>query len=337
MKKNNLPEIYSLSDSDQLTYRKSISSSYNYSPRNLGFSGEGKKKNNYLIEKKNHKKRTDINEMEITPEQTQQNIIKNNHSNSLLCHHKNYEFYTPIISHHHMKKNEQDSFDLSVTSHMNYKFDNKSHSPLHKNKNEDRYHNIDKHPIMNNDFVDSETFKIKKQKYEELKEKYNNSVANSKNWRRSYFNLLKDSLYYEDTIKTLYEENRIHQEYIISLENKMSKLLTSCTNITTNFHNNLYKSGNKMDNLINNNNIDTNLSQVLGKNYNELLDDYKKQLEILSEEKDSLSTNLSISRHQNLQTTIKLEDLQNRIYSIEQGRYEDLKLLENVQKRQENM
>jgi len=51
-------------------------------------------------------------------------------------------------------------------------------------------------------------------------------------------------------------------------------------------------------------------------------------LEILSEEKESLNTNLSISRHQHLQTTMKIENLQTRLYNLEQARIEDMKNLE---------
>jgi hypothetical protein len=172
------------------------------------------------------------------------------------------------------------------------------------------------------------------------------------NNRRSYFNLLKDSLTWEETIKNLMEENRIHQEYIISIENKLNKLLVSCNNITNSFHKslniaNLYAS-NQGINLNYNYNTNTNNSQAFNQfqsfrsgnnenispnenlNFEQILNDYKKQLEILSDEKENLYTNLSISRHQQLQSSLKLENLQTRLFNIEQARLEDLKFFEKI-------
>jgi hypothetical protein len=81
----------------------------------------------------------------------------------------------------------------------------------------------------------------------------------------------------------------------------------------------------------NDNTKDTNnLSNLFMKNYNEVLNDYKKQLEILAEEKDNLSTNLSITRHQQLQTSMKIEALQTRVFNLEGARLEDMKILENL-------
>ena len=169
-----------------------------------------------------------------------------------------------------------------------------------------KFYNFEEGPYMNLEY-----------KYNKLKEKYRISKRDANSWRESYFNLLSDSLIFDETIKTLYEENRIHQEYIINLENKINKILQSCNNITNNFHSNL------------NLNIDTSttsLNNTYIKNFNEILNDYKKQLDILADEKDQLNTNLSVSRHQQLQTTMRLEELQDRIYRIEKARYDELKL-----------
>ncbi len=72
-----------------------------------------------------------------------------------------------------------------------------------------------------------------------LEKKLEDCEKKEKKWRLLYFNLLNDSICFEETIKNLLEENRIHQEYIISLEVKLNKLLVTCNNITTNFHNSI--------------------------------------------------------------------------------------------------
>lgn len=177
-------------------------------------------------------------------------------------------------------------------------------------------------------------------KYLKLKDKLLDKTREADNWRNSYFNLLKDSINFDECIKTLYEENRIHIEYIISLENKLNKLLVTCNNITNNFHNNLYKNMNLNNsndivntttnfNSNNNSNNNPNINQIFLKNYNEILNDYKRQLEILAEEKESLHTNLSIARHSQLQYAMRIEEMQTRIYTLEQSRIEDIKTIEN--------
>jgi hypothetical protein len=181
------------------------------------------------------------------------------------------------------------------------------------NSNRNKIHSTDK--IIDNNDV-----------YIQLKEKYQKSKKEAKHWRSSFFNLLNNSISYDDTIKSLLEENRIHQEYIINVENKIDKLLSSCNSITNNFHNSLFKT-------LNNLNISNeNISNLFIKNYNEVLNDYKKQLEIIADEKENLSTNLSIARHQQLQCTIKLEESQTRLYNLERARLEDLKILESYAK-----
>ncbi len=128
---------------------------------------------------------------------------------------------------------------------------------------------------------------------------------------------------FDDTIKNLIEENRIHQEYIINLEKKNQKIMSSCSNITSDFHNNLFFNLNNLNSLVINNNNDS-VNKLISKNFNELLNDYKKQLDLLSEEKDSLFSNLSLSRHQHLQMTLKMEEIQNRIFHLEKLRSDDL-------------
>jgi hypothetical protein len=184
------------------------------------------------------------------------------------------------------------------------------------------------------EYVEKEKYDVLKLKYDQLKEKYNKMRRQEKNWRSSYFDVLKESIHFDETLKNLIEENRIHQEYIISLENKLNRLLNSSNRITENFHNNIRQlkiidftnPGTNVN--INNNNI----SNTLLKNYNEIINDYKQQIEILAEEKENLSTNMSISRHQQLQNTLKLEEMQNRILFMEQARLEDIKILQNVKK-----
>jgi hypothetical protein len=174
---------------------------------------------------------------------------------------------------------------------------------------QNKYYNFEESPYQN---LES--------RYNKLKDKYRICKRDMNHWRKSYFNLLKDSLTFDETIKTLYEENRIHMEYIIGLENKVNKILNTCKNITDNFHENISR----------NMNIDTGskIDNSYMKNFNEIINDYKKQLEILSDEKEQLNTNLSISRHQQLQYTMKAEELQDRLYRIEQARYDDLKIFE---------
>lgn len=183
-----------------------------------------------------------------------------------------------------------------------------------------------------------EEYKKLKSKYKKLKGLYRSEIDACAHWKNSYFNLLKSSLTFDDTIKTLIEENRIHQEYIINLEKKNQKILSTCTNITNDFHNNLFFNLNNLNSLSlnsnsnnnNNNNFNSeSLSKLISKNFNELLNDYKKQLDVLAEEKDTLFSNLSLARHQHLQMTLKMEEIQNRIFNLEKLRSDDLVFLEN--------
>jgi hypothetical protein len=188
--------------------------------------------------------------------------------------------------------------------------------------------NTTSHYVKHN--FDDTPYQYLENKYNSLRDKYKTVKKEAKHWRSSYFNLLKDSLVFDESIKTLYEENRIHLEYIISLENKVNKLLVSCNNITNNFHQNLCKSLNMNEVNIQTSSShisNTSMNNVYIKNFNEVLNDYKKQLEILADEKDNLNTNLSISRHQQLQYSLRLEELQDRIYRIEQARHDDLKAI----------
>lgn len=121
------------------------------------------------------------------------------------------------------------------------------------------------------------------------------STESELDYRKMYYDLLKDSLKYEDTIKQLFEENRIHQEYIISLEDKSSRILDRCTSMANAFHRNLK------------NPIQT-----------DILKEYKQQIDILSDEKENIKSILSLTRHQNLQNTIRIEEMQSRIISMQE-------------------
>jgi hypothetical protein len=218
-------------------------------------------------------------------------------------------FYSPRVNNISQQR-EKENYDESIDS-------------ISQIKSKTKFSNFEESP-----------YQLLENKFNNLKEKYNNVKKDASHWRNSYFNLLKDSICFDETIKNLYEENRIHLEFIISLENKINKLLVSCNNITNNFHQNIQKSIN-LENInlpINTSNSGNNNSfnNSYIKNFNEVLNDYKKQLEILADEKDNLNTNLSISRHQQLQSSIKLEELQDRVYRIEQSRYDDLKALQNL-------
>ena len=179
-----------------------------------------------------------------------------------------------------------------------------------------------------------EEFQKLKKKYKKLKQLYKGEIDACAHWKNSYFNLLRSSLSFDDTIKSLIEENRIHQEYIINLEKKNQKILSTCTNITNDFHNNLFFNLNNLNSLKydNNNNNSDSLGKLISKNFNELLNDYKKQLDMLSEEKDTLSCNLSLARHQNLQMTLKMEEIQNRIFNLEKLRSDDIVFLDTNNK-----
>ena len=233
-------------------------------------------------------------------------------------------------------------------------FKNKSQTTHASNNSNNINHNINyqQSNIDSNNLQLFEKYQNLNQKYNSLKEKFKDRCEVSEYWRRNYFNLLKDSLMYEETILQLTEENRIHLEYIISLENKINKILQVSNNITNNFHQNLmnfmkqdnfnnlnvnttnmvtYNNNNDLNQSNLNNNKNSGLNNAFVKNFTETLNDYKKQLEILAEEKETLSTNLSISRHQQLQTNMKIEELQSRVVNLEKSRYQDLKFLENEQ------
>ena len=132
---------------------------------------------------------------------------------------------------------------------------------------------------------------------------------NNQFWKEMFISSIKNAEVYEETIKNLFEENRINQEYIIILEERLSDVLNKTNRITNSFHNNfkiLQQSFSE-----NNNNYNQELLQTI--------EDYKLQLDILAEEKDNLSSNLSLSRHQNLQSSIKLEELQKTLIHLKKS------------------
>ena len=136
-------------------------------------------------------------------------------------------------------------------------------------------------------------------------------------WRNLYVNQVKESLEYEETIKTLYEENKLNQEYIISLEDRLNNLLDKTNNITNNYHNNLKSLHKLIESLENNKNYDNNFSSNFMTNL-KIVDDFHNQLIVVSEEKENIYSNLSLCRHQSLQLSIKVEEMQKKIVQLHQ-------------------
>lgn len=168
---------------------------------------------------------------------------------------------------------------------------------------------------LNYDYSRSPKIKIMQDNYEEyIKQE---EEASSEYWKKIALSLIEDSMQYEKTILTLFEENRIHQEYIISLEEKLSKLLIKTNNITTNYHQHLtslHKLIKHMEEIEDKDdkeeNEDLNRKNTQITVLKNTIEDYKSQLNILAEEKDSLTANLSLARHQCLQSSIKMEEIQ---------------------------
>jgi hypothetical protein len=236
-------------------------------------------------------------------------------------------FYSPKVNtqYYLIDRREPEEYDMKISERQEEDTVNVSNikSETHNKSTKNKFTSFEETP-----------YQYLENKFNNLKEKYNIIKKEAVHWRSSYFNLLKDSLVFDETIKTLYEENRIHLEYIISLENKLNKLLDSCNNITNNFHQNICKSINMGEiNIQTNSSVtsNTSINNAYIKNFNEVLNDYKKQLEILADEKDNLNTNLSISRHQQLQYSLRLEELQDRLYRVEQARHEELKISQSSQ------
>lgn len=158
---------------------------------------------------------------------------------------------------------------------------------------------------INNNYT---TFRV------ESKEEDIEQGDSSQFWKELYMNQIRDSLNYEETIKTLFEENRLNQEYIIGLESRLSSILNKSNNITNNFHNNLSALFRQFS-MIGNNSCAPDLSDL--KSYLSNAEDYKSQLDILAEEKDNLTANLSLSRHQYLQSIIKIDELQGTVVNLQ--------------------
>ena len=161
-----------------------------------------------------------------------------------------------------------------------------------------------------------------------LDSEYYNENETIEFWKNMCFSMIKDSIQYENTILNLFEENRIYQEYVVSLEDKISKILIKTNNITSDYHKHL----NYLNNIINelNQSIKNKDSITLELNRNDIINqeiivlkntinDYKSQLDILAEEKETLTSNLSLSRHQCIQATIKLEEIQNSSKSFKEN------------------
>ncbi len=225
-------------------------------------------------------------------------------------------------------KNHEYSSDENLNININLNSDNENKNENYNNKNNRNKENKE----------NKNEFNFLKEKYKRLKEENKKEKEISLHWKNSYYNLLKNSLMYDESIKSLIEENRIHQEYIINLEKKNNKVLISCTESLNNFHEILnnklnlafFKEINNDSEFNNNNNVNNyseisnnNTYKILAQNFNEIIQDYKKQLNIFFDEKENLFRNLSLTRHQNLQMTLKLEEMQNRIYYIEKLNADD--------------
>jgi hypothetical protein len=351
--RHNFQEIYSLEDSDVLSHKRSKSSTHNTPPREKrfllkhpNFTKNSFEQNEYEFQQEQEIEserklniRQEIQEIDITQNTHNTKSSKNSH---YPIQQINKDKYLNIQTFSTMKDNKLTGHSQEVQTDYDNSLEFSLNSVRVGNK-------FDKNETWTKS--DAQKFYKLKEKYKVMKAKLEVTQNAEKNWRTSYFNLLKDSLNWEETIKNLMEENRIHQEYIISLENKLNKLLVSCNNITNNFHKSLNLANLCGSNQGLNYNYNTNNSQVMNQfqsfrsgynenmspnyenlNFEQILNDYKKQLEILAEEKENLNTNLSISRHQQLQCSIKLENLQTRLFNLEQARLEDLKILEKLKK-----
>lgn len=207
------------------------------------------------------------------------------------------------------KNNKEDNTQLqpqNITGNVN-------------NINNNRFTNdhYEKERLLSNDQTNEVTSKYIGQ----LKLANNTLLEEVGFWRGLFVNQVKESLEFETTIKCLYEENRLNQEYIISLEDRINKLLIRTNNITNNYHNNLKSLHRLIQNIEStsneNNKILNNLDNIF--NQMNLIDDFKSQLEILSEEKENSNSNLALSRHQYLQASIKLDQFQKKIVDLHQN------------------
>jgi hypothetical protein len=302
---------------------------------NINSSNNNYKKKLYLIDKNSEKNE----EFNLNLENSEIQNNNNNYSKQIINDLDDYNHFNT----ERQVQTQEENLPQSRTKQ----------SHISSNSNLINQNNYISSNTENNNNQIFEKHQMLQQKYNTLKEKFKERCEVSEYWRRNYFNLLKDSLTFEETIMQLTEENRIHLEYIISLENKINKILQVTNNITNSFHQNLMnflRNDNASQgfninttNLMTNNNNDLNHSNISNnkniglnnayyKNFTETLNDYKKQLEILAEEKETLNTNLSISRHQQLQVNLKVEELQSRVVNLEKARFQDLKILETEQK-----
>lgn len=322
-------------DFNQQKYQESPPYKKREQSSNIQNSNSNYKKKLYLIDK-NCEKNEEFN-LNLENSDLQNN--NNNYSKHII---NDLDEYNQFNTERHVQTQEE-NMPQSRTKQ----------SHISSNSNLINQNNYISNNTENNNIQIFEKHQILQQKYNTLKDKFKERCEVSEYWRRNYFNLLKDSLIFEETIMQLTEENRIHLEYIISLENKINKILQVTNNITNSFHQNLMnflRNDNNSQgfninttNLMTNNNNDLNHSNISNnkniglnnayyKNFTETLNDYKKQLEILAEEKETLNTNLSISRHQQLQVNLKVEELQARVVNLEKARFQDLKILETEQK-----
>jgi hypothetical protein len=315
------PQIVSLDDSELVSQRRS---------KSLSHSRNDNQPKRFLLKKKETEnesiKQKEIHEINTLEDADVKTLLYEgrNHNNKL----QNNILGNNILGSSKLANQLHKIDTINTLNSLNYSKSEQNTSDLNTQNYQEPAHNV------RNLQIHDELMSLK-DKYNHSKVSLEQIQKKEEYWRRLYFTLLEDSILYEETIKNLIEENRIHQEYIINLENKLNKVIISCNVITDNFHNNLSQTlcGNYNNNHLNSFTGSSSMGNDFTfqmKNMHEVLNDYKRQLEILAEEKDSLSTNLSISRHQQLQLTMKLEVMQTRLYNFERGQLEDWKAVKAI-------
>lgn len=209
---NHFPQIDCLEDSQLLTHRRSKSLGINRNENKKRFLLKKKETENEGESKLFKKESYNLSEFQMESNkkiafenlEKRQTINTLNSTNSL-----NYS---------------KTDFEKQTKNEINTQFKTEESEPTKKFSRELKLHD----QLMS-----------LKEKYRKLKENSEISIKREENWRKNYFCLLENSIQFEETIKNLIEENRIHQEYIISLENKLNKVLKNCSLITENFHNSL--------------------------------------------------------------------------------------------------
>ena len=95
-----------------------------------------------------------------------------------------------------------DKFEESEFSSGKYNEENKIKILENKDKNsEKKFYNLISNYSEKSSFDNK--YKTLKEKYKNLKNNLQVEIESSKHWKNSYYNLLKNSLNFDDTIKTL--------------------------------------------------------------------------------------------------------------------------------------